>query len=88
MREEVVDGLPVNAEHATHPDRVEPAVVDQAADRLRMDAELVRNLPNTDQPWFSIYGRHNPREDSQVPQSAATNQKPGLVGLARLAAKG
>ena len=54
-REEAVDGLTVNAKHASNPYRVEPAVVDQASDRLRMDAELVRNLPNTDQPWFSIH---------------------------------
>jgi hypothetical protein len=52
-RQEAVDGLTMNAEHASNPYRVEPAVVDQAADGLRVDAELVRNLPDADQTWLS-----------------------------------
>jgi hypothetical protein len=90
-REEAVDGFTMNAEHASNAYRVEPAVVDQAADGLRVDAELVRHLPDTDQTWFSTDGRHNSCEDSQVsrnPAWAERTKKTGLWGLARLAANG
>jgi len=48
-REKAVDGLAMHAKHATDTHGVEPAVVDQASDRLRMDAELVRNFTNADE---------------------------------------
>ncbi|CAN5171273.1 hypothetical protein BH18ACT12_BH18ACT12_00370 [soil metagenome] len=53
-REKAVDGLTMNAEHPSDPYRVEPAVVDQAANGLRVDAELVRDLPDTDQPGLRL----------------------------------
>jgi hypothetical protein len=59
-REKAVDGLPVNSEHASNPHRVEPAVVDQPPNCLGVDTELVRNLADTHQAWFSTDGRHNP----------------------------
>ena len=40
----------VHAEHATHPHRVETSVMDQAANRLRVDAELSRDLTHAVQP--------------------------------------
>ena len=52
-REEAIDGVPMNAQHATHTHRIEPAVVNQTADGLRMDAELVRNLTNTHESRIS-----------------------------------
>jgi hypothetical protein len=45
-REEAIDGVPMNAQHATDTHRIKTAVVNQAADRLRVHAELVRNLTN------------------------------------------
>jgi len=49
-REEVVDGFSMNAEDAADTHRVQPPVVDQPPDRLRMHPELIRNLANADQP--------------------------------------
>jgi hypothetical protein len=43
-REKAVDGLLVHAEDTTHADRVETSIVNQAADRLGMDAELSGDL--------------------------------------------
>ena len=48
-REKTVDGFAVNTQHTADADRVEPAVVDQAPDRFRMDAELVGDIANADQ---------------------------------------
>jgi hypothetical protein len=45
-REKAIDSVAMNAQHATDTHCVETAVVDQTANRLRMDAELVRNLTN------------------------------------------
>lgn len=42
--EEPVDGLAMDAENAADPDRVEPSVVNQPANRFRMDAELPSDL--------------------------------------------
>jgi phage gp46-like protein len=52
-REKAVDRVPMNAQHAADADRIEPAVVDQAPDRLGVHAELFRHLANTDEPWIS-----------------------------------
>jgi hypothetical protein len=50
-RKEAVDGLTMDAEHASNPDGVEPAVVDQPADGLGMHAELVRDLADADETF-------------------------------------
>ena len=57
-REKAIDGLAVNAQHAAHAHCVETAVVDQPADRLGMDAELVRNLANAHENRISAARRH------------------------------
>jgi hypothetical protein len=61
----------MNSEYASNPHSVEPAVVDETPDGLRMDAELVRNLSDADEGWFSAGGRHGRGEDSQVPADDA-----------------
>jgi hypothetical protein len=48
-REEEVDRLAVHTQHPTDPHRIEPAVVNQAPDRLGMHAELVGNVTNADE---------------------------------------
>src|SRR5919198_661311 len=48
-REKAVDRITMHTENATDTDRVEPAVVNQPADRLRMDAELIGDVPNADE---------------------------------------
>ena len=71
-REEAVDCLAVDAQHASDSHRVETAVMDQTPDRLGMHAELRRNLADADETLgLSTYGRHNPPEPSQVPKDAA-----------------
>jgi hypothetical protein len=70
-REEAVDCLAVDTQHASDSYRVEPAVMDQAPNRLGMHAELRRNLADADETGLSTYGRHNPPEASQVPNDAA-----------------
>jgi hypothetical protein len=45
-REEAIDGVPMNAQHATDTHCIKPTVVNQTSDRLRVDAELVGNLTN------------------------------------------
>jgi hypothetical protein len=52
-REEAIDGVPMNAQHATDPHCIETAVVNQTADRLRVDAELVRHLTNAHESRIS-----------------------------------
>jgi hypothetical protein len=49
-REEAVDGFSMNAEDAADTDRIQPPVVDQPPNRLRMHPELIRDLANADQP--------------------------------------
>jgi hypothetical protein len=48
-REELVDRFSVDAQHATDANRVEPTVVNQAPDRLGVDAKLVRDFTNADE---------------------------------------
>jgi hypothetical protein len=48
--------LPVDAQHPADTHRVEPAVMDEAPDRLRMHAELIRNLANADEPVRVVTG--------------------------------
>jgi hypothetical protein len=48
-REKAVDRFTVNAQHASHAHGVEPAVVNQAPNGFRMDAELVGDVANTDE---------------------------------------
>jgi hypothetical protein len=52
-RKEAVDAFPVNAEDAADTHRIQPPVVDQPPDRLRMHTELIRNLANADEPALS-----------------------------------
>jgi len=69
-REEAVDRLSMDAENATDPHRVEAAVVNQPPDRLRMDAELVRDVTDADEtPGLFAYRRHNSPEALQVPKT-------------------
>lgn len=73
----------MDAENASDADRVEPPVVDQPPDRLRMDAQLVRNLTDTDKPpGIAAYGRHNSSEALQVPQDGtwADRTKSAVLG--------
>jgi hypothetical protein len=90
-REKAVDGLAVDAKNAPHTHGVEAAVVDEAPDRLRVHAELRRDLADADETsGLSIYGRHNPSEALQVPSDAAWagwTISPAAQGLTRLAAK-
>jgi len=51
QREKLVNRLAMNTQYAANADGVEPAVVDQAANRLGMDAELVRDLANADKAF-------------------------------------
>jgi hypothetical protein len=50
--EEAVDRLPMDAEDAADSNGVEPALMDQAANRFRMHAELGSDLPNAHQTWL------------------------------------
>jgi hypothetical protein len=53
MGKKAIDGLAMNAQHAANPHGIEPSVVNQAPDRLRMDAQLVRHFTNTDEGRIS-----------------------------------
>jgi len=67
-REEAIYRFPMDPEHSPDANRVEPAVVNQPPDRLRMHAELIRDLTDADQAaLFWAYRRHNPYAESQVP---------------------
>ena len=48
-REKAVDGFAVNPQHAPDTNGVEPTVMDQASDRLRMNAELIGDLADADE---------------------------------------
>jgi hypothetical protein len=52
-REKVVDRMAMNAKDAADAHRVEPTVVDQPPDGLRVHAQLVRYLANADKPRLS-----------------------------------
>jgi hypothetical protein len=80
-REEAVDRLSMNSEYTSNPHCVEPAVVDETPNGLRMDAELVRNLSDADEGWFSAGGRHGRGEDSQVPADDAWAEGTNWPGL-------
>jgi hypothetical protein len=58
-REKAVDRLAVHAKDAADADRVEPTVVDQPPDRLRVHTELIRYLANADEPGLSICSRQD-----------------------------
>jgi hypothetical protein len=58
-RKKVVHRLAVNAEDAADPNRVQSPVVDQPPDRLRVHAELIRNLANADEPGSFAWCRHD-----------------------------
>ena len=47
--QKLVDGFAVNAEHPADAHGVEPPVMDQAPNRLRMNAELIGDITNADE---------------------------------------
>jgi hypothetical protein len=57
-REKAVDSFPMNAEDAADAHRIQSPVVDQPPDRLRVHAELIRNLANADKPGSIAWCRH------------------------------
>ena len=51
----------MHAKDASYAHGIEPAVVDQTPHRLRMHAELLRDLTDADETvGLSAYRRHNP----------------------------
>jgi hypothetical protein len=54
-RKKPVDRFPVNAKDPADADRIQSPIVDQPPDRLRVHAELIRNLANADEPGFSAW---------------------------------
>jgi hypothetical protein len=68
-RKEAIDGLTMHAQDAPDSDRIEPAVVNETPDRLRMDAELVRDFANADEARVFPRRRHG-SQSSQVPSRA------------------
>jgi len=48
-REKAVNGFAVHTQHTPHADGIEPPVVNQAPDRLRVDAELIRDVAHADE---------------------------------------
>jgi hypothetical protein len=65
-RKKAVNGLTMNAEDAADAHGIEPAIVDQPPDGLRVHAKLIRHLANADEPGLSAYRRHDHREAFQV----------------------
>ena len=65
-RKKAVDRAAMNAEDTADTHRIEPAVVDQSPDGLRMHAQLVRHFANADEPWLSACRRHDHCEALQV----------------------
>jgi hypothetical protein len=57
-REEAVYRLSMDSQDATDANSIQSPVVDQPPDRLRVDAELIRNLANADEPGVSCSRRH------------------------------
>jgi hypothetical protein len=57
-RKKAVDRFAVNAEDAADAHGIQSPVVDQPPDRLRVHAELIRNLANADEPGFFASCRH------------------------------
>ena len=58
-REKAVDSFTMDAQHAADADGIEPPVVDQAANRFGMDAELVGDVAHADQALgISFRRRH------------------------------
>jgi hypothetical protein len=58
-RKKAVDRLAVNAEDTADAHRIEPPVVNQPPDRLRVDAELIRYVANAYEPGFFAWSRHH-----------------------------
>jgi len=57
-REKAVYRLSMDSEDAADANGIQSPVVDQPPDRLRVDAELIRNLANADEPGVSMFRRH------------------------------
>jgi len=54
-REKAVDSFAVDAQHTADAHCIEPAVVNQAPNRLRVDAELLRDVANADEIRLSFH---------------------------------
>jgi hypothetical protein len=81
-RKKVVDRLSVNAEDAADPNRIQSPVVDQPPDRLRVHAELIRNLANADEPGSFAWCRHDDGQALHVLRSRASAVRTGHGGTA------
>ena len=68
-REKAVDSFTMDAQHAADADRIEPPVVNQAANRFGMDAELVGDVAHADQTLrISFRRRHaSPKLQQESP---------------------
>src|SRR5438067_2159290 len=65
--EKAIDSFAVHTQHPPDADGVEPPVVDQAPNRLRMNAELVGDIANADQAFgLMLRRRHAARNLPQV----------------------
>jgi hypothetical protein len=53
-RQKAVDRFAMDAQDAADAHCIEPTVVDQPPDRLRMHAELIRHLAYADEPGISV----------------------------------
>jgi len=73
-RKKAVDRFPVNAEDAADTHRIQSPVVDQPPDRLRVHAELIRNLANTDESRFFAWCRHG--RGPSLARSSASRIRP------------
>src|SRR5436309_13054106 len=75
-REKAADGFAMHAKDAPDAHSVEPAVVDQAADRLRMDTQLVRNFTNTDETRIAAGRGHASKPKAGRRGSPALARRP------------
>ena len=80
-REVVVDRLSMNAEDTADTHRIQSAAVNQAPDRFRVHAELVRNLANADEPRVSVSRRH--RRLRRLARSSITRIRQANIGPPR-----
>jgi len=77
-RKKVVDRLSMDSEDAADANGIESPVVDQPPDRFRVDAELIRNLANADEPGVSMSRRHSRLE--RLARSAVARIREGSWG--------
>jgi hypothetical protein len=70
-REKAVERVAVDAQDATDANRLEPPVVDEATDGLRMDAEAARNLADAVEALIRVDGPHGPDQPSHAEAASA-----------------